>query len=68
MIEVGAERDKRTMGVINCRSNPKTNVQSHNIFERPVRLRKLAQEFVARPLRRWPDPAGSWLITRVIMF
>ena len=67
MIEIGAERDKRTMGVINCRSNPKTNVQSHNIFERPVRLRKLTQEFVAG-LQRWPDPAESWLITRVIIF
>ena len=58
MIEIGAERDKHTLGVINRRSNTKTNDKCHNIFERPVCLRKRAQEFAAR-LLRWPDPTGS---------
>ena len=58
MLEMGTERDKHTMGVINRRSKAKTKDQSHNIFKRPARLRKLSQEFVAEPLR-WPDPAGS---------
>lgn len=59
MIKIGTERDQHTVRVVNRRSNAKPNDQCHYFFERPAGFRKLAQEFVAGLLRRWPDPAGS---------
>lgn len=45
--------------MIDRRSNAKPNDQCRDFFERPARLRKLAQEVVAGLLRRWPDPVRS---------
>jgi len=59
MIDIVTERDKHTMGVINRRSNAKSNDQCHYLFDGPACLRKLALEFVAGLLGRWPDPASS---------
>ena len=59
MIDTGTGRDKHTVGVIDRRSNAKSNDQCRNLFDRPAGLRKLALEIVAGLLGRWPDPAGG---------
>ena len=47
------------MCVINRRSDAKPNNQCDDFFERPARLRELAQEVVAGLLAGGPDIASS---------
>jgi hypothetical protein len=68
MLEIGTESDRHTAGVITRRSNAETKDQCHNIFERPARLRKLAQETVAGLLGGGQIQLEAWLITRVMTF